>query len=438
MSGTKTWKVVGGGDAGGIIVREGKDLKSPATAERLSTGAVVKEVELEKGRLNFEKLSGNGPDTGWVSIRLKDKDLLVAVGEQGGAEQPRKKAGESLKKTWDRKFLFSGCGANIRPLDGGTAGASRGQLFEFLMNQHLSPELRKDFWDRIPAHMYDTAQTNEQDCVTFFQTAGFVGDEPTGKLKRSEGGVRQHVEELGGLRCIVVEQEGRGLPPTAIVVLAHGIDVLGDDLYGFAHRLAVDGLRLVLPEAPHESAVEREPEPKQEVASKIDEESSEQYGEWRRAFRCWWSRQAKEQDALAAASGAFLDCAAAALEQSRLDSGSQPKLVLGGFSQGAAVALAAAAGAQKQLSVQPSGLLLLAPPKIATSIADSASLPGVKVLVAYGDSDEVAPASGSEAMMKAISACGAQSEPLCLYAGGHEVTVEVVDATKAFVGLACF
>ena len=30
----------------------------------------------------------------------------------------------------DVKFLFSGCGANLRALDGGTEGASREQLFE--------------------------------------------------------------------------------------------------------------------------------------------------------------------------------------------------------------------------------------------------------------------------------------------------------------------
>jgi len=32
----------------------------------------------------------------------------------------------------DVKFLFSGCGANLRALEGGTEGASREQLFEFL------------------------------------------------------------------------------------------------------------------------------------------------------------------------------------------------------------------------------------------------------------------------------------------------------------------
>ena len=28
------------------------------------------------------------------------------------------------------------------------------------MKQHVSPELRKDFWEQIPDHMYDTSKTN--------------------------------------------------------------------------------------------------------------------------------------------------------------------------------------------------------------------------------------------------------------------------------------
>ena len=38
-------------------------------------------------------------------------------------------------KTKDVKFLFSGCGANLRALEGGTEGASREQLFEFLWHE---------------------------------------------------------------------------------------------------------------------------------------------------------------------------------------------------------------------------------------------------------------------------------------------------------------
>jgi hypothetical protein len=77
MSGTTCWKVVGGADKGGILVRAGKDLSSPQESDRLSFGAIVKQIALEGDRLNFERIDGTGPSTGWVSLKLKDKDLVV-------------------------------------------------------------------------------------------------------------------------------------------------------------------------------------------------------------------------------------------------------------------------------------------------------------------------------------------------------------------------
>ena len=41
--------------------------------ERLSTGAVVEELQLVGERLQYQLRSGEGPKTGWVSISLKDK-----------------------------------------------------------------------------------------------------------------------------------------------------------------------------------------------------------------------------------------------------------------------------------------------------------------------------------------------------------------------------
>ena len=80
------WHVVGGGDKGGIVVRSGEDVRSELCSERLGTGAVVKELELRDGdgssgsasqRMRFEKISGFGPSSGWVSLKLTNgKDLL--------------------------------------------------------------------------------------------------------------------------------------------------------------------------------------------------------------------------------------------------------------------------------------------------------------------------------------------------------------------------
>jgi len=77
----QVWGVIGGGDKGGIVVRQGQDTGSELLAERLYTGAVVKELDLQGDRLNFEKLQGGGPSTGWVSVKLQSGTPLLAKGD---------------------------------------------------------------------------------------------------------------------------------------------------------------------------------------------------------------------------------------------------------------------------------------------------------------------------------------------------------------------
>jgi len=62
------WQVVGGGDRGGVIVRESQSLSSLKLEERLSTGATVQEIDLCGHRLHFCRLSGTGPQEGWISL----------------------------------------------------------------------------------------------------------------------------------------------------------------------------------------------------------------------------------------------------------------------------------------------------------------------------------------------------------------------------------
>uniref|UniRef100_A0A7S4RJA6 Uncharacterized protein n=1 Tax=Alexandrium monilatum TaxID=311494 RepID=A0A7S4RJA6_9DINO len=73
----RLWEVVGGGDKGGIIVREGREISSQKLVERLCTGSLVKQEELVGERLRYVLLEGAGPPTGWVSLWLVDRDLLV-------------------------------------------------------------------------------------------------------------------------------------------------------------------------------------------------------------------------------------------------------------------------------------------------------------------------------------------------------------------------
>eukprot|EP00930_Biecheleria_cincta_P042233 TRINITY_DN29053_c0_g1_i2.p1 TRINITY_DN29053_c0_g1~~TRINITY_DN29053_c0_g1_i2.p1 ORF type:complete len:642 (-),score=94.17 TRINITY_DN29053_c0_g1_i2:179-2041(-) len=82
----RTWEVVGGGESGGILVREGRDLKSPQAASRLATGAQVDEIELIGERLHYGLRSGTGPPRGWISLTLKGKELVRLNQQEGPGE----------------------------------------------------------------------------------------------------------------------------------------------------------------------------------------------------------------------------------------------------------------------------------------------------------------------------------------------------------------
>mmetsp|Transcript_55099 Transcript_55099/g.102021 ORF Transcript_55099/g.102021 Transcript_55099/m.102021 type:complete len:184 (+) Transcript_55099:102-653(+) len=76
MSTSQVWEVVGGADKGGIIVRAGKDNTSDAL-NRISTGALLRELQIDGDKMQYERLTGTGPMTGWVTLKLKDKDLCT-------------------------------------------------------------------------------------------------------------------------------------------------------------------------------------------------------------------------------------------------------------------------------------------------------------------------------------------------------------------------
>lgn len=77
--GPAVWVVVGGTSQGGITVREGEGLKSKDLG-RIATGATVEELQLTGDRLQFKKLTGDGPDTGWVSLSFKGTPLVKKQG----------------------------------------------------------------------------------------------------------------------------------------------------------------------------------------------------------------------------------------------------------------------------------------------------------------------------------------------------------------------
>lgn len=72
----KVWIVTGGGDKGGILVRQGVDTNSAQLESRLATGTIFEQLDRDGDRLKFEKMAGSGPDIGWVSITFKNKPLV--------------------------------------------------------------------------------------------------------------------------------------------------------------------------------------------------------------------------------------------------------------------------------------------------------------------------------------------------------------------------
>lgn len=71
------WEIVGGKDSGGLLVRKAEDTGVKPLNERLSTGSVVFQLALNGQRLHYKLVSGDGPEEGWISIKLKDKELAM-------------------------------------------------------------------------------------------------------------------------------------------------------------------------------------------------------------------------------------------------------------------------------------------------------------------------------------------------------------------------
>lgn len=70
-------------DKGSIMVREGKDLTSPE-AGRLETHAYLSELQLDGERLQYHKICGEGPASGWVSLKVRGKPMVNPLGRQLG------------------------------------------------------------------------------------------------------------------------------------------------------------------------------------------------------------------------------------------------------------------------------------------------------------------------------------------------------------------
>ena len=203
------------------------------------------------------------------------------------------------------------------------------------------------------------------------------------------------------------------------VVLMHGFGAPGDDLLGLAPYIQAP-VRFVFPEAPLELGG--------------------LYGD----ARAWWlldlARLERDlasgtpQDRASEVPEGLADARAhvtrfiAELEAKLAITDSQ--LVLGGFSQGAMVALDVAL----HLATPPAGLVLMSGTFLAEPVWGPrfASLAGVPVLMSHGRRDQLLPFSASERLRDQLRAAGAKVEWID-FLGGHEIPPQVVEAVGAFL-----
>lgn len=199
------------------------------------------------------------------------------------------------------------------------------------------------------------------------------------------------------------------------VVLLHGFGAPGDDLVALARYLDVPRTRFVFPEAPIELGG--------------------LYGD----ARAWWrldlarleeelrrgtarDRRDEVPDGLVEAR-AHLEALLAALA---VPAG---QLVLGGFSQGAMLALDVAL----HQATPPAGLVLMSGTLLAQAVwgPRMPTLAGVPVLLSHGRSDGLLPFAIAEALREQLTAAGA-AVTWVPFAGGHEIPPPVL---TAFAGL---
>jgi phospholipase/carboxylesterase len=221
--------------------------------------------------------------------------------------------------------------------------------------------------------------------------------------------------DLAGLTTRIVDRSKTPNPTT--VVLLHGFGAPGDDLVSLAEVIDAD-VRFVFPEAPLELGG--------------------LYGD----SRAWWlldlarledelrrgaprDRRTEIPDGLPAARDhvmRLLDQVATRLPSS--------KLVLGGFSQGAMLALDVAL----HRATAPDGLILMS----GTLLAESewgprmSKLAGVPVLQSHGRGDGLLPFGVAEVLRDKLRAAGAQVD-WHEFVGGHEIPMSVLAAATKFL-----
>jgi phospholipase/carboxylesterase len=214
------------------------------------------------------------------------------------------------------------------------------------------------------------------------------------------------------------DREGAGTGP--VVVLLHGFGAPGDDLVSLWRTLAAPrGTRFVFPEAP------------------LD------LGPRYMGGRAWWPIDLEERmrrhalgeppdltqvpEGLAASRAKMLGLLG---EVQRTLQPAPGKLVLGGFSQGAMLALDVALHSSEPLA----GLVVLSGTQIAANewATRFEARRGLPVFMSHGRSDEILPFALSEGLRDTLIAHGLRVEWVP-FQGGHGIPPGVVDGAGAFL-----
>jgi phospholipase/carboxylesterase len=214
------------------------------------------------------------------------------------------------------------------------------------------------------------------------------------------------------------DREGAGTGP--VVILLHGFGAPGDDLVSLWRTLAAPrGTRFVFPEAP------------------LD------LGPRYMGGRAWWTidledrmrRQAagERQDLAQVPDGLAASRAKVLTLLGEVDRTLQPapgKVVLGGFSQGAMLALDVALHSPQPLA----GLVLLSGTHIAAGEWASRfeARRGLPIFMSHGRADALLPFAISEGLRDTLVAAGLPVEWVA-FQGGHGIPPGVVDTVGAFL-----
>ncbi|CAE7527132.1 unnamed protein product [Symbiodinium sp. CCMP2456] len=75
------WRVVGGEQMGGLLVRQGPALDSPIAPQRLQFGATVAEIETQGVRMHYRMVLGDGPPQGWITTFVQQSNKRLVVPE---------------------------------------------------------------------------------------------------------------------------------------------------------------------------------------------------------------------------------------------------------------------------------------------------------------------------------------------------------------------